>query len=131
MRRHIGPNAAQSQAMLRALGYDSMATFMGAVLPPDLRQPTPLRLPPPLTEPEALAKLRAIAAQNVRHRSFLGMGYHDCHVPAVIRRNLLENPGWYTQYTPYQAEIAQGRLVALLNFQTMVCDLTGLEIANA
>ena len=131
MRRHIGPNAAQSQAMLRALGYDSMATFMGAVLPPDLRQPTPLRLPPPLTEPEALAKLRAIAAQNVRHRSFLGMGYHDCHVPAVIRRNLLENPGWYTQYTPYQAEIAQGRLEALLNFQTMVCDLTGLEIANA
>ena len=119
------------QVMLRALGYDSMAAFIDAVLPPDIRQAQPLQLPAALTEPEALAQLRAIALQNVRHKSFLGMGYHDCHVPAVIRRNLLENPGWYTQYTPYQAEIAQGRLEALLNFQTMVCDLTGLEIANA
>ena len=99
--------------------------------PPQIRLPRPLNLPAAAGESAALAELRAIAAQNQVFRSFIGMGYYDTLTPAVIQRNVLENPGWYTAYTPYQAEISQGRLEALLNFQTMVCDLTGLEIANA
>ncbi len=117
--------------MLGTLGYDSLDAFIDAVVPPDIRLREPLRIPAAQTEPEALEALRQLAAQNQVFRSYLGMGYHDCITPTVIQRNVLENPGWYTAYTPYQAEIAQGRLEALLNFQTMVSDLTGLAIANA
>src|SRR6266850_821510 len=129
--RHIGPSAEDQAAMLGTLGYDSFDAFIAAVVPPDIRLRGPLKLPAAKSEQEALAELRALAAQNQVFRSYLGMGYHDCFTPTVIQRNVLENPGWYTAYTPYQAEIAQGRLEALLNFQTMVSDLTGLEIANA
>ncbi len=129
--RHIGPSAEDQAAMLGALGYESLDAFIDAVVPADIRLREPLRIPPAKTEQETLEELRRFAAQNQVYRSYLGMGYHDCITPTVIQRNVLENPGWYTAYTPYQAEIAQGRLEALLNFQTMVADLTGLEIANA
>src|SRR5437660_8819972 len=129
--RHIGPSAEDQAAMLATLGYDSLDEFLDAVVPADIRLRAPLRIPEARSEQEALETLRQLAAQNQVFRSYLGMGYHDCFTPTVIQRNVLENPGWYTAYTPYQAEIAQGRLEALLNFQTMVSDLTGLEIANA
>src|SRR5213592_1179160 len=129
--RHIGPSPEDQGAMLATLGYDSLDAFIDAVVPEDIRLRQALRIPPAISEQEALEKLRQLAAQNQIFRSYLGMGYHDCFTPTVIQRNVLENPGWYTAYTPYQAEIAQGRLEALLNFQTMVSDLTGLEIANA
>jgi glycine dehydrogenase len=117
--------------MLATLGYDSLDVLMDAVVPENIRLERPLNIPAPRSESEVLAALEAIAARNDVYRSFIGMGYADCVTPPVILRNILENPGWYTAYTPYQAEIAQGRLEALLNFQTMVADLTGLEIANA
>src|SRR5881296_241118 len=129
--RHIGPSPEDQGAMLQALGYDSLDKFIDAVVPADIRLPGSLRIPEARSEQEALDALRKLATQNQVFRSYLGMGYHDCFTPTVIQRNVLENPGWYTAYTPYQAEIAQGRLEALLNFQTMVSDLTGLEIANA
>ena len=129
--RHIGPSREDQAAMLGVLGYDSLDAFIDAVVPADIRLREPLRTPAAQTEQEALEELRQLAAQNQVFRSYLGMGYHDCITPTVIQRNVLDNPGWYTAYTPYQAEIAQGRLEALLNFQTMVSDLTGLEIANA
>src|SRR5213596_710054 len=129
--RHIGPSAEEQAAMLGTLGYDSLDKFIDAVVPADIRLPGSLRIPEARSEQEALDALRQLATQNQVFRSYLGMGYHDCFTPTVIQRNVLENPGWYTAYTPYQAEIAQGRLEALLNFQTMVSDLTGLEIANA
>src|SRR5213083_2654605 len=129
--RHIGPRPEDQRAMLATLGYDSLDAFIDAVVPADIRLRRPLKTPPAASEQEALAALRAMAAQNEVFRSYLGMGYHDCVTPGVILRNVLENPGWYTAYTPYQAEIAQGRLEALLTFQTVVSDLTGLEIANA
>jgi glycine dehydrogenase len=117
--------------MLDTLGFTSLEALVDAAVPASIRLTKPLALPPPLSESDALARLKAIAAQNQVFRSYLGLGYHDCITPPVIQRNILENPGWYTQYTPYQAEISQGRLESLLNFQTMVCDLTGMEIANA
>ena len=129
--RHVGPRPEDVGAMLETLGYASLDAFTEAVVPADIRLRRLLDLPPARTEQEALAELRRLAAQNLVFRSYIGMGYHDCITPPVILRNVLENPGWYTAYTPYQAEIAQGRLEALLNFQTMVADLTGLEIANA
>src|ERR1041384_2718536 len=129
--RHIGPSPEDQAAMLQVLGYESLDAFIDAVVPADIRLSGSLRVPEPRSEQEALDALRQLAAQNQVFRSYLGMGYHDCFTPTVIQRNVLENPGWYTAYTPYQAEIAQGRLEALLNFQTMVSDLTGLEIANA
>jgi len=129
--RHIGPSEADQRAMLATLGYDSLDAFIAAVVPPDIRLKGLLKVPEAKSEQEALAELRAIAGQNQVFRSYLGLGYHDTYTPGVILRNVLENPGWYTAYTPYQAEIAQGRLEALLTFQTMVSDLTGLEIANA
>src|SRR5204863_9003771 len=128
--RHIGPSPEDQSAMLATLGYDSLDAFIDAVVPADIRL-RQLRTPDAKTEQETLEELRLLAAQNQVFRSYLGMGYHDCFTPTVIQRNVLENPGWYTAYTPYQAEIAQGRLEALLNLQTMVADLTGLEIANA
>ncbi|SVB67040.1 uncharacterized protein METZ01_LOCUS219894, partial [marine metagenome] len=129
--RHIGPDAAEARTMLEALGHDSMEGFIDTVVPPSIRSARPLNLPPALSEHEALVALKQIISANKPFRSYLGMGFHNCLVPPAIQRNLLENPGWYTQYTPYQAEISQGRLESLLNFQTMVVDLTGLEIANA
>jgi glycine dehydrogenase len=117
--------------MLDVIGEPSLDALIDATVPPGIRMPRPLNLPGPRSESEVLGELRAMASRNQVYRAFIGMGYYDTLTPAVIQRNILENPGWYTQYTPYQAEIAQGRLEALLNFQTMVGDLTGLEIANA
>jgi glycine dehydrogenase len=131
VRRHIGPNAAEAGEMLAPIGYKNLDELIAAAVPANIRLGRPLQLPAARTETEALAGLKALASQNQVYRSYLGMGYYDCITPAVIQRNVLENPGWYTQYTPYQAEISQGRLEALLNFQTMVSDLTALDIANA
>ncbi len=130
-RRHIGPNEDEIAEMLEVLGHESLAAFVDAAVPKGIRYRRPLQLPRGLNEHEALARLRTMAEQNVVARSFIGMGYYDTHTPPIIQRNILENPGWYTAYTPYQAEIAQGRLEALLTFQTMVSDLTALPIANA
>ncbi len=130
-RRHTGSPAAEVAAMLQTVGQPSVAALADAAVPADIRLSRPLNLPAALGESAALAELRAIAAQNQVFRSFIGLGYYDTAVPGVIQRNILETPGWYTAYTPYQAEISQGRLEALLNFQTLVTDLTGLEIANA
>ncbi|HEY9648968.1 MAG TPA: aminomethyl-transferring glycine dehydrogenase, partial [Chroococcidiopsis sp.] len=130
-RRHIGPTPDDVQQMLGVIGLPSLADLIDQAVPPAIRMAAPLKLPLAQSEYEALQTLKAIASQNQVFRSFIGMGYSNCFTPAVIQRNVLENPGWYTQYTPYQPEIAQGRLEALLNFQTMVIDLTGLEIANA
>jgi glycine dehydrogenase len=129
--RHIGPDPIETAAMLEAMGLESIDQLIDKTIPADIRLTRSLQLPPAMTETAALARLREIASQNQIWRSFIGTGYYGCIVPGVIQRNVLENPGWYTAYTPYQAEIAQGRLEALLNFQTLVCDLTGLEIANA
>src|SRR5216117_1084592 len=117
--------------MLGQLGYDSLDALTKATVPRSILLGRALELPQAEGEHELIDELRQVARKNQVFRSFLGMGYHDCITPPVIQRNVLENPGWYTQYTPYQAEIAQGRLEALLNFQTIVSDLTGLEIANA
>jgi len=130
-RRHLGPSPEDAAEMLAFLGFPSLQALAEAAVPADIRLKRPLRLPEAMPEHEALTELKAIAGRNQLWRSFIGMGYHDAVTPAVIQRNILENPGWYTAYTPYQAEIAQGRLEALLNFQTMVADLTGLEVANA
>ena len=129
--RHIGPRPDDIAAMLAALGHESLDAMINAGTPSSIRLAEPPELPAAQGETEALQSLRALAGENQVWRSYIGMGYHGCITPPVIQRNLLENPGWYTQYTPYQAEISQGRLEALLNFQTMVCDLTGMEIANA
>ena len=129
--RHIGPNAAETAGMLKVCGFPTLDALINEAVPAGIRLNRPLNLPAARSEFEALAQLRSIANKNQVFRSFLGMGYSDCIVPPVIQRNILENPGWYTQYTPYQAEISQGRLESLLNFQTMICDLTGLDIANA
>ena len=129
--RHLGPTDADIQEMLATLGLQSLDALVDATVPEDIRMRKPLALDPNMGEFEALAKLRVLHDQNQVFRSFTGMGYYDCITPPVIQRNILENPGWYTQYTPYQAEIAQGRLEALLTFQTMVADLTGLPLANA
>jgi len=129
--RHIGPAEADVAEMLGTLGYPSLDALIDATVPAGIRASAPLALPAPLTEAEVLSQFRTMAAKNRINRSFIGLGYSDCITPPVIQRNIIENPGWYTAYTPYQAEIAQGRLEALLNFQTAVIDLTGLEIANA
>jgi glycine dehydrogenase len=129
-RRHFGDEPADVAAMLATLGYPTVEALIDDAVPAQIRRPA-LRLPPAVGESAALAELRAIAADNRVLRSVIGTGYYDTLTPGVIQRTILENPGWYTAYTPYQAEISQGRLEALLNFQTLVCDLTGLEIANA
>jgi len=130
-RRHVGPDAADIRAMLDAVGAESLDELVRSTVPASILHDADLDLPEGLSEPELLEKLRGYAERNRVLRSYLGMGYHGTHTPGVIQRNILENPGWYTQYTPYQAEIAQGRLEALLNYQTAIIDLTGLEIANA
>ncbi len=131
VRRHIGPDAAEQASMLKELGLESLESLTAAAVPASIRLAAPLNLPPALTESEALDALRRVAGRNQVFRSYIGMGYHDTLTPPVIQRNILENPGWYTQYTPYQSEISQGRLEGLLNFQTLICDLTALDIANA
>ncbi|MBD2859500.1 aminomethyl-transferring glycine dehydrogenase [Spongiibacter sp. KMU-158] len=128
--RHIGPTAEQTQTMLSKLGVQSVEELIGQTVPAAIQR-GPMPLPGAVTEQQALAELKAIASKNKIARSFIGMGYHDTFTPGVIQRNVLENPGWYTAYTPYQPEIAQGRLEALLNFQQMVIDLTGMDLANA
>ena len=130
-RRHIGPNQEEVRVMLRELGFEDLNSLVEAAVPRNIRLERDLNLPEAKSEMEALAELRAISRKNKIPRSFIGCGYSDCITPPVIQRNILENPGWYTAYTPYQAELAQGRLEALLNFQTMITDLTALEIANA
>jgi glycine dehydrogenase len=130
-RRHIGPNREEIDAMLGRVGFENLDALIDAAIPKNIRLDRRLDLPEAKSESEALVELRTIAKKNKVARSFIGAGYSDCITPPVIQRNILENPGWYTAYTPYQAEIAQGRLEALLNFQTMVTDLTALDIANA
>ncbi|WP_395702613.1 aminomethyl-transferring glycine dehydrogenase [Aquabacterium sp.] len=129
--RHIGPDAADEQQMLSVIGAASRRALIEAIVPASIRRAQAMALPPAATEAQALAELKTIAAKNQVLRSFIGQGYHGTHTPGVILRNILENPAWYTAYTPYQAEISQGRMEALVNFQTMVCDLTGMAIANA
>ena len=129
--RHIGPSPAAQEHMLAALGYGSLDELTSAALPPGLAADRELSLPAPLAEEEALAELRRLAAKNHPVTSMIGLGYYGTVTPAVIRRNVLENPAWYTAYTPYQPEISQGRLEALLNFQTMIEDLTALPVAGA
>ena len=129
--RHLGAIGSDREEMLRAIGYDSLDALADAAVPAGIRLDRELQLPEAKSEPEALAWLKSIFAKNRVMKSFIGQGYHGTHVPGVILRNILENPGWYTAYTPYQAEIAQGRLEALLNFQTMITELTGLDVSNA
>ena len=130
-RRHIGPSPRDIQAMLDTVGARSLDALMAETLPSSIRQKAPLDLGTPLSETEALAHMRDLASQNQVFTSLIGQGYSGTILPAVIQRNILENPAWYTAYTPYQPEISQGRLEALFNFQTMICDLTGLDVANA
>jgi len=129
--RHIGPSDDDVRRMVKSAGADSLDQLIDEAVPQSIRMQGQLNLPEPCSESEALGELRKIAQKNQIFRSFIGMGFANCITPPVIQRNILENPGWYTQYTPYQAEIAQGRLEALINFQTMIADMTGLEIANA
>jgi glycine dehydrogenase len=123
--RHIGPDDSDQARMLSVIGAATRRELMDTIVPAAIRRQGAMQLPAAASEPQALAELRSLAAKNKVLRSFIGQGYHDTHTPGVIQRNILENPAWYTAYTPYQAEISQGRLEALVNFQTMVCDLTG------
>src|SRR5258706_1869685 len=129
--RHIGPDSSERDAMLKAVGATSLDALMDEAIPASIRLEHPLEVADGVSEYEYLRGLREIAARNQIFKPYIGLGYSDCITPSVILRNVLENPGWYTPYTPYQAEVAQGRLEALLNFQTMVTDLTGMEVANA
>ncbi len=131
LQRHIGPTPAQQTKMAQSLGYDALEDLIEATVPNAIRREQPMNLPGTQTEQAVIGKLRKLAEKNVLHKSFIGTGYYDTYTPAVIQRNILENPGWYTAYTPYQPEISQGRLEALLNFQQVILDLTGMELANA
>jgi len=131
MHRHIGPNEHETKEMLRTIGVDSMDELIARTVPSAIRMSKPLNVPAAISEAEYLRELKEISLKNKVFKSYIGQGYYDTHTPSVILRNIFENPGWYTQYTPYQAEISQGRLESLLNFQTMVSDLTALPIANA
>ncbi|MEC5212646.1 glycine dehydrogenase [Polaromonas sp. CG_9.5] len=129
--RHIGIDAADETHMLSVVGASSLRELIDGIVPPSIARSSPMAIPPPVTEAAALKQLKAMAAKNKVFKSFIGQGYYGTYTPGVILRNVLENPAWYTAYTPYQAEISQGRMEALINFQTMVCDLTGMPIANA
>ena len=129
--RHIGPGTSDVARMLAAVGYDSLDDMAQAAVPEAIRWVGGLDLPAAASEPEVAAELAALAARNIVARSMIGMGYYDTHTPAVIRRNVLESPAWYTAYTPYQPEISQGRLEALLAFQTVIEDLTSLPVAGS
>ena len=129
--RHIGIAENDYQKMLKTVGVANLDQLISETIPNDIRLKEKLDLPSAMSENEFLVHLQNLSKKNKVFKSYIGLGYHECFTPSVIKRNILENPGWYTAYTPYQAEIAQGRLEALLNFQTMVCDLTGMELANA
>ena len=129
--RHIGPDSSEIHTMLAALGANSLDSLLDSIVPESIREDRALRLSPAASEQEALAELAAISGANQVFRSFIGQGYYNSFTPPVIQRNVLENPAWYTAYTPYQPEISQGRLEAILNFQTLVSELTGMELANA
>jgi glycine dehydrogenase len=129
--RHIGIDAADETLMLSAIGAASRRALIEGIVPASIARSTAMAIPAAITEAAALAELKALASKNKVFKSFIGQGYYDTHTPGVILRNILENPAWYTAYTPYQAEISQGRMEALINFQTMVCDLTGMAVANA
>ena len=129
--RHIGPDPLELKAMLNEIGVDSLDQLISETIPESIRLKQPINLPESQSENQFTRELKTFADKNKIFRTYIGMGYYDCMIPAVIQRNILENPGWYTSYTPYQAEISQGRLEALLNFQTMVSSLTGMEVANA
>jgi glycine dehydrogenase len=129
--RHIGPDETHTQEMLASIGVQSLDALIARTIPSQIRLQAPLQLPDAMSEYQYLKHIRDVVDKNKVFTSYIGMGYYDCIVPSVLQRNIFENPGWYTQYTPYQAEIAQGRLEALLNFQTMIIDLTGMEVANA
>ena len=131
IQRHIGPTVEQQAEMARRIGYDSLDALIDDTVPARIRRQQPMDLPGARSEQSVLANLRALAKQNIVNKSFIGTGYYDCWTPAVIQRNVLENPGWYTAYTPYQPEISQGRLEAMLTFQQMILDLTGMDLANA
>ena len=130
-KRHIGPNEIDKKLMLKSIGLNSLDELINETIPEDIRLKSTLDLDTPMSEYEYLNHIEELSKKNKVFKSYIGLGYHEAIVPSVIKRNVLENPGWYTAYTPYQAEIAQGRLEALLNFQTMICDLTGMELANA
>ena len=129
--RHIGLRDNERDEILNALGYTTIKAFINDVVPKNILDNSPLKIEEAISEEKALQELKLIASKNTLHRSFIGQGYYNTHTPTVILRNVFENPGWYTSYTPYQPEISQGRLEALINFQTMVSDLTGLDISNA
>ena len=129
--RHLGPGSEDLNTMLQTIGVDSLDTLIDETIPGSIRMSAPLKLPPPVSEYRFLQEMRRIGAKNTVVKSMLGQGYYHCVTPTVIQRNIFENPGWYTQYTPYQPEISQGRLEALLNYQTMVMDMTGMQVANA
>jgi glycine dehydrogenase len=131
LRRHVGPRPADVEKMLKTLGCSSLQDLINKAIPTQIRLSEDVALPQPAGEQEALAELRSIAKQNKVLKSFIGMGYHGTYTPSVVLRNVVENPGWYTSYTPYQPEISQGRLEMLLNYQTMIANLTGLEFSNA
>src|SRR5215204_4601144 len=131
IRRHIGPNKEETKQMLKTIGASSLEELIKKTVPSAIRMKKPLKLAPSMNEKDYLDLLKEISLKNKVCKSYIGQGYYDTIVPSVIIRNVFENPGWYTQYTPYQAEISQGRLESLLNFQTMVSDLTGLPLANA
>ena len=129
--RHIGPSEKEQQKMLEAVGYKTLENLMDNTVPEKILLKEELKIDEPLSENDALKKLKSISKQNEIFRNFIGMGYYNSFTPNVILRNILENPGWYTSYTPYQPEVAQGRLEMLLNFQQLIIDLTGMDIANA
>jgi len=129
--RHIGVTAEDEAHMLSVIGEASRRDLIDGIVPRSIARTSRMALPPAITEAEALAELKAVASKNKIFKSYIGQGYYNTHTPGVILRNILENPAWYTAYTPYQAEISQGRMEALVNFQTMVTDLTGMAIANA
>jgi len=130
-RRHIGPTDKEIEKMLSLINAISIDELIDQTIPKSIRNNKKMKLDPPMSESDYLTHLKKISSLNKVYKTYIGMGYNRSYLPAVIQRNILENPGWYTAYTPYQAEIAQGRLEALLNFQTMVTDLTGMEISNA
>src|SRR4029079_3748845 len=129
--RHIGPSPDERDRMLKTVGASSLDALIDEAIPRSIRLTTPLNLPPPESEHQYLRRLARLPQRHTPFRSYIGLGYHDTITPSVVQRMVMENPGWYTLYTPYQAEIAQGRLESLLNFQTMVSELTGMEVANA
>ncbi len=129
--RHIGISASDLSKMLKQIKADSLEQLIAETIPVDIRLGKPMDLPSPMSESEILDHLQELAETNQCFKQFIGLGYHETILPSVIKRNILENPGWYTAYTPYQAELAQGRLEALLNYQTVITDLTGMELANA